>query len=327
MIAAAPKGLASVDHPRIRVGGRRRFGAQRGQALVEFALVALVLYMLLAVTVEFGRLIFSAQALQDASRMGAREIALTPLPAQTQSLDVALTLSPVPSRVYDDRYLVLSQDQFTNQTTDGTVGGPLLPHLNLMLLPLFVYESVGGVATFHYPGTLVTKTINGFSYTTVLIALVNTIAAPSPGNGMTPFEYDPASVQWIQVVEEVRSNPADPTTSQFPASNGGYVILRVNYPFQSAMLSAYENPQPPVFPPQPNIASPVLENDAAFDGLTPNVPGSGATFTYFKVDDPNETGAYAGAAGLGRQFALAQTVRPFRKVLASQAVFRREVFQ
>jgi len=187
MTAAAPNAHASLDHPRRRAGGQRRLSPRRGQALIEFALVALVLYMLLAVTVEFGRLIFSAQALQDASRLGAREIALTPLPAQTQSLDAALTLSPIPTRVYDDHYLVLNQDQFTNQTTDGTVGGPLLPHLNLMLLPLFVYENVGGQATFHYPGTLVTKTLNGSSYTTVLIALVNTIAAPPPGNGMTPF--------------------------------------------------------------------------------------------------------------------------------------------
>lgn len=294
---------------------------------MEFALVALVLYMLLAVTIEFGRLIFSAEALQDASRLGAREIALTPLPAETQSLDAALALAPIPSRIYDDHFLVLTQDQFTNQTTDGTVGGPLLPHLNLMLLPLFIYENIGGQPTLHYPGTVVTKTMGGASYTTVLIALVRDVPAPPPGNGMTPFQYDAGSVQWISVVEEVRSNPADPTTSQFPASNGGYVILRVNYPFQSGMLTAHENPQPPVFPPQPNIASPLLANDPDFDALTPNVPGSGATFAYFKVDDPNEIGAYAGSAGLGRQLALAQTVRPFRKVLAAQAVFRREVFQ
>jgi len=39
-------------------------------------------------------------------------------------------------------------------------------------------------------------------------------------------------------------------------------------------------------------------------------------------------GAYAGAFGLGQHFALAgQTVRPFRKLISTQAIFRREVFQ
>ncbi len=42
---------------------------------------------------------------------------------------------------------------------------------------------------------------------------------------------------------------------------------------------------------------------------------------------PTETcqGIYAGNFGLGRQYALAKTVRPYRSLLQAQAIFRREV--
>jgi len=39
-------------------------------------------------------------------------------------------------------------------------------------------------------------------------------------------------------------------------------------------------------------------------------------------------GPYAGTFGLGRQLALAgRTVRPFRKVVSAQAIYRREVVE
>ena len=42
---------------------------QRGAVLVEFAFIALLMYLLMAVTVDFGRLFYSAQAVQDAAAM------------------------------------------------------------------------------------------------------------------------------------------------------------------------------------------------------------------------------------------------------------------
>ena len=61
---------------------------QRGAALVEFALVSLVLYLLLAGMIEFGRLMFDANALQDVARVAARELALAPVRA-TATFDYA----------------------------------------------------------------------------------------------------------------------------------------------------------------------------------------------------------------------------------------------
>ena len=45
----------------------RRHRHEEGAALVEFALVSVVLYLILAGTIDFGRLMFSANGLQDAA--------------------------------------------------------------------------------------------------------------------------------------------------------------------------------------------------------------------------------------------------------------------
>jgi len=46
------------------------------------------------------------------------------------------------------------------------------------------------------------------------------------------------------------------------------------------------------------------------------------------VEDPGAVGPYAGTFGLGRQFALAgRTVRPFRKLISAQAIYRREAIE
>ena len=81
---------------------RRRHDA--GQSLVEFGLVALVSYLLLAAIIEFGRVLFAAQLVQDAARVGARELSLTPLgpqePFPSKSLLRIVTFVPgVPPRI------------------------------------------------------------------------------------------------------------------------------------------------------------------------------------------------------------------------------------
>ena len=62
---------------------------RRGQSLVEFAVVALVVYMLLAAILTFGHALYVAQGLQTAADLAAREISRTPLPA-TSTFDDAL---------------------------------------------------------------------------------------------------------------------------------------------------------------------------------------------------------------------------------------------
>src|SRR5580698_4608510 len=62
-----------------RISGRRR--ARRGQSLVEFALVALVVYLLFAAIIEFGRLFFGAQTIQSVADFTARELSRAPISA------------------------------------------------------------------------------------------------------------------------------------------------------------------------------------------------------------------------------------------------------
>ena len=45
------------------------------------------------------------------------------------------------------------------------------------------------------------------------------------------------------------------------------------------------------------------------------------------VGDPDAVGTYAGRFGLGKQLAFGKSVRPFRRLLSAQAIYRREVFQ
>ncbi|MCA9421539.1 MAG: pilus assembly protein, partial [Nitrospira sp.] len=55
--------------------------SQRGGILIEFAFLSLVFYVLVALVVDIGRMVFAAQVLQDAARVAARELSLVPLPA------------------------------------------------------------------------------------------------------------------------------------------------------------------------------------------------------------------------------------------------------
>ena len=70
----------------------------------------------------------------------------------------------------------------------------------------------------------------------------------------------------------------------------------------------------------PNRANPILADDGGVQ-QTNDAPGG-------LLGDDDTVGPYAGAFGLGRQLALAgNVVRPFRKLVSAQAIFRREVFE
>src|SRR5918995_3063485 len=105
-------GLIPSAQPRGPARPRRR---ERGAALVEFALVSLVLYLLLAGVIEFGRLMFDANALQDVARVAARELAVAPVRADA-TFDYALScdaasdaacLVDLKARLFDPACLVV----------------------------------------------------------------------------------------------------------------------------------------------------------------------------------------------------------------------------
>src|SRR5262249_56367219 len=105
-----------------------------------------------------------------------------------------------------------------------------------------------------------------------------------------------------------------------PLADRGLAAVRLNYPYQAAMLSGFQ-PTPPsdVDPLPPNMGNAILADDG---GVQQNNSAPGGF-----IDD-GSIGTYAGPFGLGRQLALAgRTVRPFRRLISTQAIYRREVFE
>jgi TadE-like protein len=271
----------------------------RGQALVEFALIALVFYFLVAGFVDIGRMIFTAQALQDAARVAAREFALTPLPASS-TFEQALQDPGVLERVFDPKLLVIDLDAHPS-------GDPLnaylatLPLVNQALRPLMIVDHSNGKNLLRYPGALLSdpSTPSGF---TVGIPSVTTRGA----DGVE-------TIAWIPVIEEARPG-------SFSLGAGlatGVVALRINFPFQAALLSGFQGNSAVTL--APNIDNVIVANDAGVSAPA-TAPGG-----LLPDSDP---GLYAGKYGLGRQLAFGgKEVRPYRKLLAGEAIFRREVMQ
>jgi hypothetical protein len=257
--------------------------------LVEFALVALGLYFLLAATLEFGRLFFSAQVLQTAADTGARELAHVPL-SPTATFDAAMQDPVVRARIYSIDWLVVDLDTLPD-LNEFFAGKPII---NQQLRNLMILDTENGRRLLRYPGALVSDpgTPTGYS---VRIPVIN------PDNSIT----------WHDVVEEIRPEGATegPFSLLAPSPNPfelrGFVALRINYPYQAATLSGYRANLADISgePPNPNIDYPIEVNDAT------------------------SAGTYTGSLGLGKQYVLLKAVRPYRKVISTQAIFRREVFQ
>lgn len=265
-------------------------GRRRGGVLVEFSLLALALYLVLAGMLSLGRWMAVSQAAQDTARFAAREFALFPLPAEI-TFDGALTDAGFRSAVYDPDQLVV--DIAANPP------GPALeavfdamPVVNRALRPLMITSNVstpgGSRRLLHMPGALVDSPTSP----TGLSVLVPRILARDANTGAESL------VELAPVVEEV-----GPGT--FPISGSGIVGLRLNVPFQSATFTAY-------LPPGLSSGRPI---EATELGGTNEIIGPG----------PEGAGPYSGTFGLGRLEAFGLRARPFRRLVAAQALFRREI--
>lgn len=286
----------------------RRGRSERGAVLVEFGIVVFVVYLLLAVTIDFGRLFFTAGAVQDAARATARELAVIPLPAG-MSLQQALQDPKTRARIYQPEHLVIDLDRVPG-------GLPLqdfldgLPVLNQTLRPLMIFEKVGDRRLLRYPGALLLdpSTPSGFT-----VGIPYVVGRDAQGV---------ETIRWVPILEEIR-NPAFPDVSPFrldtPAEmpQRGLVAIRINYPYQASMLSGYRGS--PTVPPSPNVSRPVHADDTGVVQLN-GAPGG-------LLPSGSDAGPYAGTFGLGRLYALGREVRPVRKLLSAQAIFRREVFE
>ncbi len=335
----------SSDFPRTNSANRIvRTGnpcARRGQSLVEFALVALVMYMLLAAILTFGHALYVAQGLQQAADLGAREISRTPLPA-VSTFEDALEDDDVRETIFDDAWLVIDLQAFYQANPDGnffTDLVPLMPLLNQQLATVMIVDrpDFDGDGTpdewlLRYPGALLTRDTpvvappGGYD---AAVAVNYTVGIPVVSSRAADGVE---TIRWVPVVEEIQ-NGTNPDPFSIASPQRGIVALRINYPFQSASMSSFRHDETAVdYPFEATIGRPNAADDGGVTELNPgDRPGS---LMATPLEGPElYAGTYGGRYGLGAQGAMGsqaftggRPVRPYRRVISAQAIYRREVF-
>lgn len=294
---------------RRRQASEARGRGRKGSVLIEFAFIAFAFYLLFAGTIELGRMLTISQAIQNAARVGARELGLIALPP-TMTFDQALQDPQVRARIYDPYLLAID---VTSGSEPQTANWPVV---NQMLLPIMVRSRIGTRTFLHFPGAVLAET-NGSRYTVGVPKITGRDA-----NGVE-------QVTWLPVLEEVRaSNGAGPFSLAANAGGErGLVAIRINCAYQATTLTAYR-----VVGGQPTM-SPVEANDGGVSasgtppggtpiGTAPTPPATGP-------DSVDSSNLYSGPYGLGQFYAMGTgntPVRPYRRLISAQSMFRREVY-
>ncbi|WP_372717896.1 TadE/TadG family type IV pilus assembly protein [Novipirellula sp.] len=338
---------------------RSRCHKRSGQALVEFGLVALVLYMLVGGAITFGIWIYAAGQIQQAANVGARELSQTPLPFD-ETFEGALNQEVVRKRVYDDRWLVIDLDELEEENPDYNFFQdvvPRMPLLNQQLAVLYIRDDVidkriptlededrGYRRLMRYPGALLNRSEGepdeagieypdyvADDYVVQIPLVVERKEGHNNGGGAE-------QIRWVSVVEEVDDPDTNPEPFSLENTNldkRGVVALRVHYPAQSTWLSSYQDRGAFV----PNGGDPNVANDDAVEAINPEAMKGSLLDSKPLVFDNSlgesvYAGTYGGKYGLGIHGAMTSPeltgdaigIRPYRRVLVSHAIFRREVF-
>lgn len=293
----------------------RRTATRRGQALAEFAVIAVLLYLLIGGILTFGYALFIAQGLQQAADLAAREISRTPLPlsmkldkvdgndddpggalyGNANSIDA---LIDVRRQVFDKHYLVL-RIPVADSLADVVAN---LPVVNQQLFPLMISDVIddgaGGMRVIRYPGRVVQDTDPSDDPAAVTLPSGDSLAS----SGYL-VEIPLMSGGQVPVIEEIESVD-DPNPFQLSSPHGGLVSLRINYPWHSPFMFGVDS------------------GNAAVAAEA----GAGASLGPLG----NGYGPYVGEQGFGKQAADVGTgttgIRPFRKLISAQAIYRREIF-
>ena len=220
--------------------------ARRGSVLLEFALIALVLFMMLAMILDFGRATYSAQTTQQAADHIAREIAVAPLPATltfSNLGDASIAALLKSQGIYSEDFLTIDitnqpndQDLLTYLDSQFSPNG--IPSGNKLLIPLMVVMDStqnstipAGSRWLVYPGALVASSTAPTGYT----VLIPTVTYSAGGT-----ETVAKQASWLHVVE------LDTAAFQLTSPQRGVASVRVNYPFQAAAVSGrYRDPAAP----------------------------------------------------------------------------------
>ena len=231
-------------------------------------------------------------------------------------------LARVRQRVFDDNMLVLTIDPGSDPITfNGGYSIGDFPLVTQLLLPVMINDTVNGQALLHYPGALFQSRQQGYTSpganipASGYVVRIPVLSVSTDGSGTESV------VSWVAPLEPIldgQNADAFAVNAVTVSGQSGIVALRVNYPYQSASMSGFE---PGADPGEPG-GKPVVPIVANGSGASSPPPGVGG-----EVTSDQQFGPYAGANGLGQQAAFAETVRPFRRLISAQAIYRREVFQ
>jgi hypothetical protein len=296
----------------------------KGSMLAEFAVVALALYLLIAFALTIGHFLFCSMITQQAVETAARELSRTPLPPTARFEEDVLdnSDSEFSRTIYSEDYLAIDITAWVDSSEGLTLVEYLdtqvgLPLVNRILLPTMIFQIVEDKKLLRYPG-----------------ALVRSASAPSGYTVEVPIvvardEAGVETIKWARVLEEIDTEelasddtPPSPDPFSIISKERGLVALRLNFPFQSSFISQGR---------RIDISKNNQEESAAIQAVIADddkVQQMNSLQAGDQLVDPRqEAGPYAGSKGLGRQLALGQTLRPFRRILSLEAFFRREVFE
>lgn len=321
----------TTRHP--SAGPTRSRRRERGGVLAEFALVSFVVWLLLAGVLELGRAFSAQQILQHATRTIARELALVEL-AHDASFEQALP------GVFDPRFLVIDSDLLARCgfADFGEAGheadlerlfSERLPLGNRLIRPLMIRDRIGGLEMLRYPGALLARTDGGVTATSDCgDGSLYTIGIPR-------LDEAAGRVAWLPVVEQTPGpDPVGARREGFALRDGGWVGLRLFYPFQSAALLGVRDSGIV----DPETGRMLQTFDAAGGGyVDEGLDRLGARLLSELETDgglgaAGGVSAYAGMRGLGRISSISDAsggstaVRPYRRLLTATAGFRREIF-
>jgi hypothetical protein len=279
-----------------------------------------LLVIIIGATISFGLFFYQANTLQQAVDVAAMEISRFPFSATAKmglgdlNADHSETLlmddTAFKQQIYDEAHLIISEGDWNATHIDS------LPLLNRLLTQVMVRDDSGDEPVYRYPGAIVN---NHNGTRTVLIPIIG-----YANDGTESI------LEWVAPVEEIRpGNGEGPfsiaATNSATSFMPGMVALRINYPAQSTTLMNRVGKEGQVI---------VNANDADIaDGDT----GSNYSLVVPAEIGIADTTIHSGRFGLGRQAAgvvnrqtyllRSAGVRPYRKVLSVQAIYRREVFQ
>jgi len=255
---------------------------QSGSVLIEFALISLALYLIMATTVEFGRAFLMANVAQSAANTAAALLSRTTI-AKTAMTPEELLMDPeVLGTVYDPNFLVVDTACPPHDLACIDAFVATLPRVNQFLFRTTMIQDPN-TTMFRYPGAVPT---------------------PDPLNpyGIVSVSHDANGVEMVTCCNRVLQ------AEIIPGTNGRSIHVAFTYPYQAVMLSDFGPPH--------------QINPNGDESNIVDANGNWGVHQVSQADQDIDVpaGPYSGENGLGKQFAFSQAVRPYRKLLTEEAV-------